>query len=196
MSSYNPNIPQGTDPILQSAAQMRANFQVINQVFSGNHTVLTGDPEILGMHYIITMRPTASMKDPTTGTGEVALYNKLVSGVPNLFFRPENNATPIRMTFNSIVNTGLAQYSFMAGPFIVFYGFILAPTHGQIITLSQASSLIFADLTMAFLLSGGSASIPTIANATLSGNTFTINYPTNFTFNPSGGVYYFAVGLP
>lgn len=199
--AYNVNIPVGTDPILQSAAQIRANFQTINQVFAENHVPLTADKSIVGMHNIVVFRNQTG-GDPTTTANQIALYNKLVSTIPNLFFRPSNNQTAIQLTYPSIVNTGLTQYSFMAGPFIIFYGFISIPTNGQIVTLSPGSSLIYADLTMSYLNPNpGTGVAPATAAATLlntPANSFTIRYPTGFTFasNPNGGVFYFAVGLP
>ena len=200
--AYNVNIPVGTDPILQSAAQIRANFQAINQVFAENHVPLTAEDETtVGMHNIVVLRKQTG-GDPTTTANQVALYNKLVSSVPNLFFRPSSNQTAIQLTYPSIVNTGLMQYSFMAGPFIIFYGFISTPTNGQVVTLSPGSSLIYADLTMAYLNPDpGGVTAPATAAATLlntPANSFTIKYATlfNFALNPNGGVFYLAVGLP
>src|SRR4029077_18551507 len=123
--AYNPNIPQVTDNRTQSAGQILANFQTINRVFADNHIALTVTDNVPGRHSVLTMRPQSV--DPTTTANNVALYNKIVSSVPELFFRPNNNQTPIQLTYPSI-STGLAstnpdvyntdQYTFLAGPFV------------------------------------------------------------------------------
>jgi hypothetical protein len=190
--SYNPNIPQVTDPILQSFGQLRANFQAINNSFGDNHVGLTEDPEFSGMHSVLTMRPQAGA--PSTNTTQVGLYNKLVSSVPELFYQPSNNQTPIQLTYPSLVNTTLTQYTFVAGPFIIYTGFINTPTNGQVVTLSPGTSLIYADLTVAHLTFQGlfvAMAIPTNLNAPA--NSFTIRFEAIST--GTFGVYYFAVGV-
>jgi hypothetical protein len=192
MSSYNPNIPQTSDPILQSYGQLRANFQQINIAFSDNHVGLTEDPEFSGMHNVLTMRPQGS--DPTTTSTQVAIYNKLVSSVPELFFRPSSNQTPIQLTYPSLKNTTLSQYTFIAGPFVIYTGFINNPTNGQVVTLTPGTSLKYVDLTAAHVSLQGlfiAMAIPTSINTPA--NSFTITYETG---GPLGsfGVYYFAIG--
>lgn len=143
------------------------------------------------MHNVLTLQPAA---DPATTVNQVALYSKLVTGVPQLFYRPSNNQTPIQMTYPSLVNTGTSQYSFVAGPFIVYTGFITNPTQAQLVTLTPGSSLIYVDLTLAFPSNPLSTLVrmlvPTDINSPA--NTFKISYQTglgNFV------AYYFAIGV-
>lgn len=190
--SYNSNIPQGTDPILQSQAQIRANFQVINRAFNGNHFSLTGDEEFQGYHTVLTMRPESG--DPTTAANTVALYNKLDSSmIPELFFRPNSDQTPIQLTYSSLINSGEQQYSFVAGPFIVYGGLLKAVTNGQVVTLAPASTLLYVGLTS--------------ANVKVAGNTLQTGIPINITASSFtikfqlqnagfyADMYYLAIGM-
>lgn len=202
--SFNPNIPQVTDSTLQSFSQLRANFQAIAAAFADNHVGLTRTSDVMAKHTVLTMQPQTS--DPATSATQVAIYNKLVSSIPELFYRPSSSATPIQMTYPTL-RTGLqttnpnvyfpTQYSFVAGPFIIYSGFIKAPTNGQPVTLTPGTTLLFVDLIAANsnIAGGGPGSPPTNAYAVptgVSGTTFTIQYNPP----PVGGfdVYYFAIG--
>lgn len=197
--SYNPNIPQTTDNTLQSYGQLRSNFQAIDAAFADNHIGLTRDPEFSGMHSVLTMRPTT---DPTTGVDQVALYNKLVGGIPELFFRPNNSQTPIQLTYPSI-QTGLQsvnpdvyyarQYTFSAGPFIIYGGIILNPSDGDSITLSPGTTLISVDLVA---VNPSTVVVPAYAVPTnILGTSFTIRFSGSFVPPHKTDLFYFAVGL-
>lgn len=197
--SYNVNIPQLTDKILQSQPQLKANYQAINTTFSDNHISPTNNTNTVGMHSLLTMRPQAV--DPATGANQVALYNKLVSSLPELFFRPHNSATPIQLTYPSI-NTGLSstnpdiyktdQYTFMAGPFIVYGGFISGATNGQIKVLSPGTTLLYVGLTTENY-TGSPTAIATAIPTNITGNQFTITFQTSIP--NTRNVYYFAIGV-
>lgn len=199
MSSFNPNIPQPTDKILQSFYQLRGNFNAINSVFGVNHVALTQDTTISGMHTVLTLRPQTA--DPTTSADEIALYNKLVTyagkNIPNLFFAPNSSQTPIQMTYPSIKSDDSdTQYTFMAGPFIIYGGLLKNLTqanNGQLITLTPGTTLIYVDLTVANAVIGPliiGMAIP----VNISGTSFNIN------FQPIGigekfDLYYLAIGI-
>jgi hypothetical protein len=198
--SYNIAIPLITDPILQSYTQLRANFQAINTTFAANHIGLRQDATISGMHRVLTMNP--QVGDPTVAAGQIAIYNKLdANNVPSLFFKAPDPASPVQLTYESL-NTSpvdeiypLQQYTFAAGPFIIYGGYIERPiTQGQAVTLSPGTSLIYVGALMANI----NSLIPTsIAPKITTGTTFTINFQT-----PPGNppatfdLYYFAIGLP
>lgn len=193
--SFNANIPQVTDTILQSFSQLRANFQAIDAAFSVNHASMSGDLDVAGAHTALTMLPQAAMTTPVTDADQICLFTQLVSGIPNLFLEPNSNQKPIQLTYPSISNTGLIQQSFLAGPFIVYGGFINAPTQSQNVILSPGSSLIYVDLTIAFY-AGPITSIPvTAVPANITGMSFDISL-VNTIVGQSFGVYYFAIGLP
>ena len=119
--SFNAAIPVVTDPMLKSQLQTKTNFQAMNNVFGQNHLPFTADAEFSGMHSVVTFREQTG--DPTTSAIQTSLYTKQVGSLPQLFFRPNSNQTPIQMT-NSNVKTGLQstnppkylaqQYSFIA----------------------------------------------------------------------------------
>lgn len=192
--SFNQNIPVITDPILQSQRQIRANFQAIAATWSVNHSQLTGNDDFGGMHKNFLLRPQNS--DPATSATQLALYNKVVSSIPQLFTRPKSSGTPIRMSYPSIkADDSDEQYTFMAGPFLIYGGKIATPTNGQLVTLTPGSSLIHVDLTATNL-----NFVPGIVQAAvatnLSGTSFNISYQNVGSSPIPFDVYYFAVGLP
>ncbi len=151
-----------------------------------------------GKHNVLMFR---QQTDPTTTADQVSLYIKSIGGVPNLFFRPRNSGTPIQLTYSSI-STGLQstnpdvylpqQYSFVAGPFIVYAGSLTSPTKGQVVNLTPSSTLIYVDLTMAD--SDPIPTInPTIIPTSIAANSFTIEFQTGL--NPKKA-YYLAIGKP
>jgi len=193
--SYSSSIPNASDPRAQSQGQINANFQAINTVFSVNHASLTGTAT-KGQHNVLTIRPQTI--DPTTGVGQVSLYNKRVNNIPELFFRPPSNATPIQLTAPTISQTGDDQQSFVAGPFIVYCGVMrnnAGIPSGTVKTLIGGTTLLFASLTTSSASSLTGANVPFYAIAT------TLNTPANsFTVNFVAGalkipiLYYFAIG--
>lgn len=195
--SFNANIPQTTDKIPQSYGQLRANFKSIALAFARNHVALSREVEDgAGKHRLLTMQPKS---DPVTGATEIALYNKVVGlNPPALFYMPNNAQTPINMTYPSLV-TGLQstdpdvyfarQYSFIAGPFVVYGGLLKAVTDGQVITLLPSTNLIHVGLIIANTQAGFFANA--IAK-NITTNSFTLSV--NSVVSPFD-IYYFAVGV-
>lgn len=194
--SYNSSIPQANDPRSLSQKQILSNFSAINTVFSNNHTSLTSSDETIGMHEVLTLRPQAVA--PVTGSGQIALYNKLDSNsVPELFFRPQNSATPIQLTYPSVGaqrTPTFRYYSFVAGPFVVYGGYVPNPTNGQVITLSPSTTLVYAGLTEAFADPNGSYRFSAATTLNTPASSFTINFVTGGTAIHS--VYFIAIGKP
>ncbi len=192
--SYNSNIPLGTDPMIKSQGQLRANYQAINRVFSENHVQMNND-EFKGMHNFLNFRVQAN---PATSTTQIALFTK-ISGSPELFFMPSNSQTPIQLTMSNL-STGLQstnpdiylpdQYSFVAGPFIIYGGRINGVTNGQIKVLSPSSTLLYAGVVTIFKDKVGN---PQSFVGTLTGSSFPILI--NPILTPQD-VYYFAIGKP
>ena len=198
-------MPQGTDPILQSYSQLKSNFQAIDAAFSDNHVGLTNTTDLVGKHNILTLQP--QTLDPATSATQVALYNKLDgSSIPQMFFRPSNNLTPIQMTYTSL-QTGMnttttyfpEQYTFSAGPFIIYGGIIVKPSDGDTKTLTPGTTLIYVDLiatNSTIKVTGAPGNIPPFAYAiptNITGTTFTIRFDPNA--NEKMDLYYFAIGL-
>lgn len=160
-----------------------------------NHVALTA-VENQGLHDALVFRPQSG--DPTTTASQSALYNKLVSTVPQLFFRPDTNQTPIQLT-NSNLNTvqtgasGGTQSSFLAGPFTIYLGYVINCPDAQLVTLLPSSTLFYVGLSTS--LNGnvqpGLATTSTATN--INANQFTIRYNnTQITTPPN--IYYMAVG--
>lgn len=193
--SYNPNIPTITDFLQISQKQILANFQAINNAFFVNHVALT-EVDDVGMHNALVLRPQGS--DPATSATQCALYNKIVSSEPQLFFRPRSNGTPIQMSNTNLntIQTGATastQSSFLAGPFTIYMGYVRNCTNGQVVTLTPSSTLKYVGLTTA-LTGGVTAGLGSTATATsISSNQFTVSYnTTKITANPT--IYYLAIG--
>ncbi len=199
--SFNSSIPLVTDPILLSQSQLKANFQAINNAFSDNHVGLTEDPEFSGMHNQFTFQPQSG--DPATDANQIAVYNKLVSSVPELFYRANNSQTPVQLTYPLILtgadNTGVAlpqQFSFIPGPFIIFFGEIQNPPNGTVITLAPGTSLLFVDLSLTLLNGSFGTKFFNVAPIDINtpANSFTIKYA----FDPIAATFritYYAIGV-
>ncbi len=199
--SFNNSIPLGTDFILQSFYQLRANFRAINNAFKENHASMADDLATAGQHTALTLQ--TQMLDPVTSADQVALYQKVANGEPQLFFAPNNSQTPIQMTYNSVTVTdiggGSFQYTtFLPGPFIIYAGFINNPTQDQLVTLSPNSTLIYVDGTIGFLNSAPGGFPTTVTLYDILVTSFKMKFPTNFITIPGlkFGVFYLAIGKP
>ncbi len=195
--SYSPNIPNVGDFLSISQKQMLANFQAINNTFLIDHVALTA-VENVGQHNALTLRPQVS--DPTTSATQSALYTKLVTSVPQLFFRSNSNATPIQMSNSNLntVQTGATadtQSSFLAGPFTIYMGFIRNCPNLQVVTLLPSSTLIYVGLTTILANSRIPTTFNIAAAQTIAANQFTVRYnPALASFNPAPTIYYMAIG--
>ncbi len=193
--SYDPNIPQSTSKRVISQMQIKANYTSIFNAFARNHSPL-GNPDLQGQHNVLTLRPQSS--NPTTSATQIAIYNKLVSGVPNIFFRPSSDQTPIQLTYPTIGTSStptyaVNQYSFVAGPFVVYTGFITNVTVPTVVTVSPATTLRYVGLGIFNYRTNFPFSLAAAAATGISGSSFTIT--PNFV---SGigvfDVYYLAIG--
>ena len=201
--SYNPNIPTVSDPTLQSYYQLNANFQAINRSFAENHVGLTQDSTIGGMHNLFNFQTidSQSLPAPVTSATQAALYTKLVSSVPELFFAPSSAQTPIQLSYPSI-QSGLqstnpnvyypTQYTFVAGPFIFYGGLIKAPTNGQLVTLTPGTTLQYIELIGANYVSKNKDI--NITPVSLAGTSFNISFNPGLA-NGTFDVYYFGIGV-
>lgn len=194
--SFNPNVPNTGDFLAISQKQILANFQAINSSWFADHVPLTAIDDV-GKHNALTFRVQGS--DPTTSSSQCALYNKLVTSVPQLFFRSSSNATPIQMS-NSNLNTiqtgatGNNQSSFLAGPFTIYMGYVLNCPNLQLVTLTPSSTLIYVGLTTVLNNERVVTGFNIAAAENIAGNQFTIRYPALASFTPAPTIYYMAVG--
>lgn len=93
--AYNANIPQPSDSLSQSQADILANFQAIAPLF--NQGI---------QQFIILPEQSAA---PATSANEVALYSKDVSGVSQLFMRRESNGIELDFTSSLQASSGWAR---------------------------------------------------------------------------------------
>lgn len=194
--SYNTTIPQAASKRVISQRQIQANYTAIFNAFAKNHSAL-GNSDTQGQHNLLILRP--QTLDPTTTATQVAAYNRLVSTIPNLFFRPNNSQTPIQMTYPSI-KVGLQpsppntyfpdQYSFVAGPFVFYAGVIPNVGPNQLVTLLPVTTLRFVGVTVRNFASVGTVS-NSVAATNISANTFRINFQAG---TATRDVYYIAIG--
>lgn len=195
--SYNPSIPNIGDFTAISQKQMLANFQSINSTFLIDHVALTS-VENVGQHNALTLVPQAG--DPATTATQSAIYNKIVSSLPQLFFRPSTNQTPIQLS-NSNLNTvqtgapGSTQSSFLAGPFTIYIGYVVGCTDGQVIVLPGSTTLLYVGLSTS-LNQVRSTTITIAAAINIIVNQFTIHFDSAIaSFTPKPNIYYMAIGI-
>jgi len=93
--AFNPNIPQPSDSLSQSQADILANFQAIEPLFSQ------------GIQDFVILPAQGSA--PATGASEIALYSKTVSGAPQLFMRQQSNGTEYNFTSSLQASSGWAR---------------------------------------------------------------------------------------
>jgi len=192
---FNPSIPQPGDFLGISQKQILSNYQAIANAWLENHVPLT-NVENVGMHEVLTLRPQGN--DPATALGQVALYNKLVASVPQLFYRPSLNQTPIQMS-NANLNTiqtgapGNTQSSFIAGPFTVYMGYVANCPNSQLVTVTPSSTLIYVGLSTVKTNAGSGPQSTYVATPiNITGDNFTITHANLSLVNPT--IYYMAIG--
>ena len=82
MCAYNQNIPQPTDALSQSQADLLANFQALKTLIDVNHGTFGAITE--GKHEKVTF---PAGVDPVVAAGDIALYSKDVAGTSQLFIK-------------------------------------------------------------------------------------------------------------
>lgn len=195
--SYNSSIPNAGDFLSLSQKQILSNFQSINNSFFEDHVALTAVEDV-GKHNYLTF--TAQIGDPATAADQCALYNKIVSSVPQLFFRPSNNGTPIQLTNSNLntIQTGgptNTQSSFLAGPFTIYFGYVVNCPISQLMTMPGSSTLIYVGLSTIKTNStpNNNQGSNTAVATDITGNQFTIRRAAVSLVNPT--VYYTAIGI-
>lgn len=143
-----------------------------------------------GKHTVLILRDQTSAGNPTTSATQTAIYQKLVGGLPNWFYRPNNNQTPIQLSYPSIdLTTVNANYSFVAGPFVVYTGKLINPANNALVTLLPVTTLRYVGLTVANYTG---INVNTAAPTNIAANTFRINFQNEI--GPTRDVYYLAIG--
>lgn len=103
------------------------------------------------------------------------------------------------MTYPSL-NTvgGGTQYSFVAGPFIVYMGFVVNTAgvpDGTVVTLTPGTTLHYVGLTGAIVTSAAFVNSVIPTNINTPGNSFTISHSIALVLGKVEVVYYLAIGI-
>lgn len=175
---FLPNIPQPTDDQSNSQGQLLANNQQLDTSFSVDHYAFSDLTANNGKHKAIHL---VNQSDPTTAAGEIAIYDKLVSSIPELFMRRASNGSVIQMSVgNPVIATsggafGLSLSTFLPGG-IILKAMRYTPATSPVVNIPFSSF--------------GIGSFPTAClgliitlNINLAGQTATADSVTNSTFN-------------
>lgn len=102
--AYNQNIPQPTNRLKDSQADLLANFQAIKQLVDVNHATFGDVNE--GKHKFVTMPEQGA--SPTTAINEMALFTRqsALSSVAELVIRRENNGPAVEFTSSTQATNG------------------------------------------------------------------------------------------
>jgi hypothetical protein len=192
--SFSASIPNRSDFLAISQKQLLANYTAIYNAFLVDHVNLTSNDNF-GMHDDLTFRPQSA--DPVTDSSQSAIYSKIVSNFPQLFFKPDSNQTPIQLTNSNLntIQTGApdgTQSSFLAGPFTIYMGFIRSCPSGQLVTLLPATNLLYVGLSTV-IITVAQGLFTTAVATDITANEFTVTYGVNAL--PRGAtIYYMAIG--
>lgn len=122
--AFNANIPQPTDTLSQSQADILANFQAIAPLF-----VQGIDPFV-----IFPVQGSA----PSTGASQLAIYSKDVSGTPQLFMRQQSNGTEFNFTSSLKANAG---WTYLPSGVLMKWGRVGITLNNQPITLPTGGGI-------------------------------------------------------
>jgi len=105
--AYLNNIPQPTDILSNSQAQLLENFAQLESQFSIDHDSLLA-AGATGKHLKLTLPEQAV--DPTTAVNEGAVYTKDSGTQTELYYREENNGDVIQLTSNGASNSFIKAF--------------------------------------------------------------------------------------
>lgn len=104
--AYSNAIPQATDQLATSQADLLNNFVAIQTLVDVNHYTFNTGGALEGKHRFVQLpRQVAA---PATSATEMALYTKAVAGVTQMFIRPESSGTEVNFTSATKAVTGEA----------------------------------------------------------------------------------------
>jgi hypothetical protein len=141
---YNANIPQPTDRISDSQADILGNFIALNTVMGENHYTFGTANE--GKHQYVSLPEQGAA--PATAVNEAALYTKIGTydaTNSQLFFRRENNGAEIECTASSLATNG---WSYLPSGVLLKWGEGTTPAGGNwVLTFAVAATIpVFADV--------------------------------------------------
>lgn len=118
--AWNPNIPQPTDTLSQSQADILGNFQALDALFDD------------GIQNVVLLPVQTS--DPTTSSTQIALYSKVgISTAQELFLRRTSNGAVQDTTGSLQANSG---WSYLPSGILIKWGFATVPNRNGIATVT------------------------------------------------------------
>jgi hypothetical protein len=198
--AYNANIPQPTDQLSDSQADLLANFQAIQTLIDVNHYDFNNANQ--GKHFIVSMPPQASAPPVAFAAGEVGLYSFInaTTGQSELYINKTNEATVTQipatastLSLTSAPAQGTEGWSYLPSGLYITWG-AMTVNGNTLVTLPTPppNQILSIQLTPA---SGSSSYV----NAQVVLN----NIASNSTFNVVGTIngsaaavlcYYFVIG--
>jgi hypothetical protein len=195
--TYNPNIPQSTDNISSSQADILTNFQQLEAIFGTNagadHFAWDyATASSRGLHQQVSL-PTPRGSDPSlTGTAGM-LYSKSVAGVAQAFFA--NATAPVQIT--GLVSKASPGYAFIAGGIVLKWANVSFSAGSGTITFPTGGSIpVFSAIYIVLLQNTGNNLTNEFAYVSSISTTNFTYYSTQRTVQTpqAGGGYYLAIG--
>ena len=140
--TFNAAIPQSTDLISQSQAQILTNFSQSNTAFGIDHTAFDVVSN-QGKHKKSTYVEQGS--DPATLANEMAVYSKDLSAVTTLYLRKESNGTVIQMSGVDPIDAA-SGCTFLPGGFLIQWGTytLAAPNSTTPVAFATSFSTVYS----------------------------------------------------
>jgi len=196
MSSYNPNIPNGSTKLNQDYINIRDNFQKINTTYGVDHIPLTDNTPSNGYHKAVHL---VQQVAPAAVSGVGSLYTTTTS-VKNtdetLFYKSGANRI-MQMTMNIEPVAAANGYSFLPGGILFQWGvvdnggFLPLDNHVDFVTdnIDFPTNIFSLQLTTARTGNVSTVSINSGIPPTITGFDFILNTSTNVK-----QVYWVAIG--
>jgi len=140
--TYNPAIPGPNDTLSQSQAQIQTNFSQADTIFDLNHVTYDNiSVASRGKHRRVDLIQVAA---PGSIANEAVVYQKAVTGIPNIFMQRNGNATEIQMTRpeNPVLNN--TGSTFLPGGILMNWGSVVgSPTGAAAVFATPFTAAIY-----------------------------------------------------
>lgn len=201
-------LPNSGQSLGVTRAPINTNFSLIQSVFATNHIGFNNTGA--GKHTLIQFP--IPQTTPVTAANEIAIYPKIVSSVPQLFFRPQSAGTEVQLTnaitpagFTPTFNpvnvggqpvTGGALVTFLPGNMILIGG-VVTGTNGasgiqQIIFPFNVGTIASVTITR-FTLGGGGRSTHIVTAVGITPASITVDSLDSNGNHASGFSYYYNI---
>lgn len=192
MTTYNPNVPQGTDNLSVSQGQILGNFSQLNTQFAVDHVAFnTGSGNGNGHHKKVTF-DNAPVSPTLSGT-QSAIYPQLLNSAQNMVWGNASNATQITGPY-SLAAQG---YAFLPGGLLIKWANVSFNAGNGTISFPTGSGIpVFSGIYTVFIQNTGNNLTNEFSYVSGISTTGFNYYSTQRTANvaQSGAGYYLAIG--